>query len=118
MIDFLTFLYAPLAQLDRALVYGTKGWGFELLMARQGGHWIAFFRFSFCSLSRLPVSVGLRNLLKPIGCCAWAKVLAPRGYAKASRYPKMILSFRGPRWDSSSSWRARNRQIFPDDFCF
>ena len=27
--------YAPLAQLDRALVYGTKGWGFELLMAHQ-----------------------------------------------------------------------------------
>ena len=26
---------APLAQLDRALVYGTKGWGFELLKARQ-----------------------------------------------------------------------------------
>ena len=28
-------IYAPLAQLDRALVYGTKGWGFELLRARQ-----------------------------------------------------------------------------------
>ena len=27
--------YAPLAQLDRALVYGTKGWGFELLMVHQ-----------------------------------------------------------------------------------
>ncbi len=27
--------YAPLAQLDRALVYGTKGWGFELLMAHH-----------------------------------------------------------------------------------
>ena len=26
---------APLAQLDRALVYGTKGWGFELLMVHQ-----------------------------------------------------------------------------------
>ena len=26
---------APLAQLDRALVYGTKGWGFELLRVRQ-----------------------------------------------------------------------------------
>ena len=27
--------YAPIAQLDRALVYGTKGWGFELLWAHQ-----------------------------------------------------------------------------------
>ena len=27
--------YALLAQLDRALVYGTKGWGFELLTAHQ-----------------------------------------------------------------------------------
>ena len=27
--------YAPLAQLDRALVYGTKGWGFELLKVHQ-----------------------------------------------------------------------------------
>ena len=26
---------ALLAQLDRALVYGTKGWGFELLTAHQ-----------------------------------------------------------------------------------
>ena len=26
---------ALLAQLDRALVYGTKGWGFELLMVHQ-----------------------------------------------------------------------------------
>ena len=30
-------LFAPLAQLDRALVYGTKGWGFDLLKARQKG---------------------------------------------------------------------------------
>ncbi len=29
---------APLAQLDRALVYGTKGWGFELLRARHLQH--------------------------------------------------------------------------------
>ena len=29
--------YAPLAQLDRALVYGTKGWGFDSLRARQAG---------------------------------------------------------------------------------
>ncbi len=29
------FISAPLAQLDRALVYGTKGWGFELLMVHQ-----------------------------------------------------------------------------------
>ena len=27
--------YALVAQLDRALVYGTKGWGFELLQAHQ-----------------------------------------------------------------------------------
>ncbi len=27
--------FAPLAQLDRALVYGTKGWGFELLMVHH-----------------------------------------------------------------------------------
>ena len=27
--------YAPLAQLDRASVYGTEGWGFELLMVHQ-----------------------------------------------------------------------------------
>ena len=25
---------APVAQLDRALVFGTKGWGFESLQAR------------------------------------------------------------------------------------
>ena len=29
--------YAPLAQLDRALVYGTKGWGFELLKVHHHG---------------------------------------------------------------------------------
>ena len=28
-------MYAPLAQLDRALVYGTKGQGFESLVACQ-----------------------------------------------------------------------------------
>lgn len=27
--------FALLAQLDRASVYGTEGWGFELLTARQ-----------------------------------------------------------------------------------
>ena len=27
--------YAPLAQLDRASVYGTEGWGFELLMVHH-----------------------------------------------------------------------------------
>ena len=27
--------FAPLAQLDRASVYGTEGWGFELLMVRH-----------------------------------------------------------------------------------
>lgn len=27
--------YAPLAQLDRASVYGTEGWGFELLRVRH-----------------------------------------------------------------------------------
>ena len=27
--------HALIAQLDRALVYGTKGWGFELLTAHQ-----------------------------------------------------------------------------------
>ena len=30
-----TRAFAPLAQLDRASVYGTEGWGFELLMVRQ-----------------------------------------------------------------------------------
>ena len=27
--------HAPVAQLDRALVFGTKGWGFELLQVHQ-----------------------------------------------------------------------------------
>ena len=40
-------IYAPLAQLDRALVYGTKGWGFELLMARQSGTLLSSVPFSF-----------------------------------------------------------------------
>ncbi len=38
--------YAPLAQLDRALVYGTKGWGFDSLRARQNGQ-TGFDRFLF-----------------------------------------------------------------------
>lgn len=29
------YIYAPLAQLDRAFGYGPEGWGFELSMARQ-----------------------------------------------------------------------------------
>ena len=28
-------IHAPIAQLDRALVYGTKGWEFEPLWAHQ-----------------------------------------------------------------------------------
>lgn len=42
---------APLAQLDRASVYGTEGWGFELLMVRQQKRH-ASFCVSFLSAHR------------------------------------------------------------------
>jgi hypothetical protein len=38
-------IFAPLAQLDRALVYGTKGWGFDLLKARQKESFLPSFLF-------------------------------------------------------------------------
>ena len=33
--DLKLLCIAPVAQLDRALVFGTKGWGFESLQARH-----------------------------------------------------------------------------------
>lgn len=33
-----TASYAPIAQLDRASVYGTEGWGFELLWAHHAAY--------------------------------------------------------------------------------
>lgn len=34
--------YAPVAQLDRALVFGTRCWGFELLQVHQNIDFICF----------------------------------------------------------------------------
>lgn len=38
---------APLAQLDRVSVYGTEGWGFELLMVRHSKMHIVLMCFFF-----------------------------------------------------------------------
>ena len=51
--------YAPLAQLDRALVYGTKGWGFELLKVHQtknSNHKLLFFVITFLRLFSFAIS--------------------------------------------------------------
>ena len=44
-------IYAPLAQLDRALRYGRKGWGFESLTVYQQNRMDYVYPFLFIQLS-------------------------------------------------------------------
>ena len=50
--------YAPIAQLDRALDYGSKGWGFESLWAYQ------FFYYYSREVAQFGSALGLG----PRGC--------------------------------------------------
>jgi amino acid permease len=60
------FIEAPIAQLDRALVYGTSGWGFDSLWAHENLrqkkkdkrmlNFLSFFMFSLDFHTIIPVS--------------------------------------------------------------
>ena len=59
--------YALVAQLDRALVYGTKGWGFELLQAHHksgGSSTFCLEEREFCNLLASRVT-NIRTPLNP-----------------------------------------------------
>lgn len=90
-------MFAPVAQLDRASVFGTEGWGFESLRVR----WI--FVENAAQFAR--------NVLIDIGVCGVARVVAFQCGTTlcATLFALARTASAPPQWP-----RARPRQRWPD----